>query len=76
MRVRLIGTLAGLLLLSTGATATAKGHRGDISASGFDTTHPPQLVPTEPGVRIDPILSVGDTLGGYQRASFASAPRI
>ncbi len=68
MRLRLIGTLTGLLLISTGASAMAGDHGagGAVSASGFDTTRPPQLVPTESGVEIDPILSVGDTIGGYQ----------
>ena len=68
MRFRLIGTLAGLLMISTGASAMAGDHGGksDGGASGFDTARPPQLVPTESGVEIDPILSAGDTIGGYQ----------
>ena len=68
MRFRLIGTLTGLLMISTGASAMAgeRGGKGDLTASGFDTARPPQLVPTQTGVRIDPILSVGDTIGGYQ----------
>jgi hypothetical protein len=33
---------------------------------GVKTTRPAQLVATESGVVIDPILSTGDTVGGYQ----------
>jgi hypothetical protein len=33
---------------------------------GVKTARPPQLVPMEPGVVVDPILSVGDIVGGYQ----------
>jgi hypothetical protein len=55
MRLRLIATLAGLLLVSSPTAAMA-----------FDTARPPQLVATESGVEVDPILSVGDTIGGYQ----------
>jgi hypothetical protein len=32
--------------------------------SGFKTARPPQLVPMEPGVVVDPILSVGDIVPG------------
>lgn len=68
MRLGLIGTLAGLLLISTAAPAMAGDHggKGAVSVSGFDTTRPSQLVATKSGVKIDPILSVGDTIGGYQ----------
>jgi hypothetical protein len=48
--------LAGLLV---GPAATAP-------ATGFDTARPAMLAPLEPGVVIDPILSTGDIVGGYQ----------
>ena len=69
MRFRLIVTLAGLLLISTGATAMAGGHgdKGDGGASEFDTTRPPQLVPTESRRRDrSESLTACDKIGGYQ----------
>ncbi len=33
---------------------------------GFKTAKPPYLVPMVPGAAVDPILSTGDTIGGYQ----------
>jgi hypothetical protein len=36
------------------------------AASGFKTAKPAYLVPTAPGVVIDPILSTGDVVGSYQ----------
>ena len=35
-----------------------------IAADGFKTARPAQLVPLEPGVVIDPILSAGDIVPG------------
>ena len=35
-------------------------------AAAFDTAQPPQLVPTESGVTVDPILTTGDIVGDYQ----------
>jgi hypothetical protein len=34
--------------------------------TGFKTAKPPFLVPTAPGVIVDPILSTGDIVGAYQ----------
>jgi hypothetical protein len=51
--------LAGLLGVIIVASANA-GH------GGFETAKPPQLVPMLPDVVVDPILSAGDTIGGYQ----------
>ena len=66
MKFRLICALAGLVLIFTGAPAMAGDRSGKGGGGGFDTARPAQLVPTESGVRIDPILSAGDTIGGYQ----------
>jgi hypothetical protein len=49
--------LAGLVSLM--ATPTSASHE-----TGFKTLRPPQLVPIEPGVIVDPILSVGDIVPG------------
>ena len=48
--------MAGLL---AGPAATAP-------SAGFDTARPAMLAPLEPGIVIDPILSTGDVVGGYQ----------
>jgi hypothetical protein len=53
----LVGVLAGVL-----ATVGGASHDG----GGFDTSKPPYLVPTAAGVQVDPIMSAGDTIGGYQ----------
>ena len=49
--------VAGVIAASGGAT-----HGG----AGFDTAKPAYLVPTAPGVKIDPILSTSDIVGTYQ----------
>ena len=36
------------------------------AATGVKTAKPPYLVPTAPGVAVDPILSTGDIVGDYQ----------
>jgi hypothetical protein len=53
-----------LLVLVAGASALVVGVAG--AATGFDTGRPAQVVAVEPGVVIDPILSTGDVVGGYQ----------
>jgi hypothetical protein len=53
----LVGVLGGVL-----ATVGGASHDG----GGFDTSKPPYLVPTAAGVQVDPIMSAGDTIGGYQ----------
>ena len=37
-----------------------------VAQAAFDTSQPPQLVPTAAGVSIDPILTTGDIVGDYQ----------
>jgi hypothetical protein len=53
----IVVAVAGAIASIGGAT-----HNG----SGFKTAKPPYLVPTAPGVAVDPILSTGDIVGGYQ----------
>ena len=59
----LLAALASIAALAT--VAVAKPGAGS-SQTGFKTAKPPYLVPTAVGVRVDPILSVGDTIGQYQ----------
>jgi Bacterial protein of unknown function (DUF839) len=49
-------------LAALSATMAMASHSGP----GFKTAKRPYLVATEPGVVVEPILSVGDTVGGYQ----------
>jgi hypothetical protein len=54
-------TAVGLLAVAVlGFVATA------ASGPGFKTAKRPYLVALEPGVKVDPILSTGDVVGGYQ----------
>jgi hypothetical protein len=53
-----------LLVLLVAGSALVAGVAG--AAAGFDTARPAQVVALEPGVVIDPILSTGDVVGGYQ----------
>jgi hypothetical protein len=59
----LVAALASIAALAT--VAVAKPGAGS-SSGGFKTAKTAYLVPTAPGVEIDPILSVGDTIGEYQ----------
>jgi hypothetical protein len=52
-----LAAAAAVTLATTLATAAPEG-------PGFKTTRPPQLVPMEPGVIVDPLLSVGDIVPG------------
>jgi hypothetical protein len=42
------------------------GSASTATDPGFKTLKPAYLVPTAPGVTVDPILSTGDTIGSYQ----------
>ena len=55
----LVATAGAFALTVTGSATPAKD-------PGFKTTKPPYLVPMAPGAAVDPILSAGDTIGGYQ----------
>jgi hypothetical protein len=57
------------LAIGLAVTVMAGLQVGSVSAEptvGFDTARPSMLAPLEPGVVIDPILSTGDIVGGYQ----------
>ncbi len=61
----------GLVIVGIfGLVATA------ASPPGFKTAKRPYLAPLEPGVVVDPIISTGDVVGGYQMSGIrtASAP--
>lgn len=58
---KLAAALAVVLTAGLQVTSAAAG-----PAVGFDTARPAMLAPLEPGVVIDPILSTGDIVGGYQ----------
>jgi uncharacterized protein DUF839 len=56
-----------VLVATAGAFAlTVAGSATPAKDPGFKTTKPPYLVPMVPGAAVDPILSAGDTIGGYQ----------
>ena len=59
-RLGLAAVVACLLTL-VGAGAAPAGND-----DGFKTTKPAYLVPIAPGAAVDPILSTGDIVGGYQ----------
>src|ERR671930_1803887 len=61
MRRTLLATAVALLTMAAvGWTASA------ADQPGFKTAKRPYLVPVEPGVITDPIISTGDIVGGYQ----------
>ena len=64
MRTRRLGVLA---LFAIAAATLGPASAGGGNETGFDTARAPQLIP-EPGsgTTIDPILSTGDIVGGYQ----------
>jgi hypothetical protein len=55
-------------LIALGLLAVAVFGFGATAANnpGFKTANRPYLAPLEPGVLVDPILSTGDIVGGYQ----------
>jgi hypothetical protein len=55
----LVATVSAFALTVAGSATPAKG-------PGFKTAKPPYLVPMVPRAAVDPILSAGDTIGGYQ----------
>jgi hypothetical protein len=59
-RLGLALTLGLVVVGVFGLVATA------ASPPSFKTAKRPYLVPTEPGVVVDPIMSTGDVVGGYQ----------
>jgi hypothetical protein len=71
-----MGALLGSSLLATAclgdnekSVPTEPGAGGPLAvaaSAGVKTERPAQLVPLAPGVVVDPILSTGDIVGGYQ----------
>jgi hypothetical protein len=59
-RLGLAAVVACLLTMVGASTAPA------ANEAGFKTAKPPYLVPMVPGVVVDPIISAGDIVGGYQ----------
>jgi hypothetical protein len=65
-RLTALAAIAGALALTVaGGAASAKNGPGK-KGPGFKTAKPAYLVPLAPGAAVDPILSAGDTIGGYQ----------
>jgi hypothetical protein len=62
MRKTALAAMLGLLAIGLVAGSGASAANGQ----GFKTAKRPYLVPIEPGVITDPILSTGDIVGGYQ----------
>ena len=63
MRTRLLfaAALVAAATLTAGGVGPAAG-----TPSGFKTARPAMIQPLEQGIVIDPILSTGDVVGGYQ----------
>jgi hypothetical protein len=59
-RLTALAATAGAFALMIAGSATS------AHDPGFKTAKPPYLVPIAPGVATDPIISVGDIVGGYQ----------
>jgi Bacterial protein of unknown function (DUF839) len=59
-RLTALATIAGALALMIAGGATP------ANDPGFKTAKPPYLVPLAAGAAVDPILSTGDIVGGYQ----------
>jgi hypothetical protein len=54
------------LAVTTAAALTLAAGVSAGNPAGFKTAKPPYLVPLVPGALVDPIISTGDTIGGYQ----------
>jgi hypothetical protein len=59
-RLTALAAIAGALTLPIAGSASS------ANDPGFKTAKPAYLVPLAPGATVDPILSTGDTVGGYQ----------
>jgi len=58
--------LAALAAIAGAVALTIAGSAASKKDPGFKTAKPAYLVPMVPGASVDPILSTGDTIGGYQ----------
>jgi len=64
-RITALAAIGALALTVAGSASSAKKDPGK-KGPGFKTAKPAYLVPMAPGAAVDPILSAGDTIGGYQ----------
>src|SRR5947207_11268120 len=60
-----LAAIGALALTVAGSASSAKKDPAKKNP-GFKTAKPAYLVPIAPGAAVDPILSAGDTIGGYQ----------
>jgi hypothetical protein len=58
--------LTALAAIAGALTLTIAGSASSANDPGFKTAKPAYLVPLAPGAAVDPILSTGDIVGGYQ----------
>lgn len=58
--------LPALVAAGTAVTFAFAGIASAANPPGFKTAKPAYLVPMVPGAAVDPILSTGDVVGGYQ----------
>ncbi len=59
-RLTAFAAIAGAIMLAVAGGASSK------KVPGFKTAKSPYLVPLAPGASVDPIISAGDIVGGYQ----------
>jgi len=64
-RITALAAIGALALTVAGSASSAKKDPAKKTL-GFKTAKPAYLVPMAPGAAVDPILSAGDTIGGYQ----------
>ena len=64
-RITALAAIGALALTVAGSASSAKKDPAKKNP-GFKTAKPAYLVPMTPGAAVDPILSAGDTIGGYQ----------
>ncbi|TML55436.1 MAG: hypothetical protein E6G21_01270 [Actinobacteria bacterium] len=64
-RITALAAIGALALTVAGSASSAKKDPAK-KTPGFKTAKPAYLVPMAPGAAVDPILSAGDTIGGYQ----------
>jgi Bacterial protein of unknown function (DUF839) len=70
-KLRTAALVAALAALAVVVTASVAARRSAAADPGFKTAKPAYLIPAAPGVMVDPILSAGDVVGGYQMSGIA-----
>ena len=64
--------MAALVALTLPGSGAGGGHKDrDKHATGFKTSQPAMITPVAPGVAVNPIINVGESVGGY---TFDSIP--